>query len=59
MMELDKQDVLNLYLLLSDGDDLPERFNRLLVKLEKEIFVNYTVMEIEKYRLIFNDKGKI
>lgn len=59
MLELNKLEVLNLYLLLSESTDLSEKINSVLMKLEIEVFESYTVREIEDFRSVFNDKGRI
>lgn len=59
MLELNKLEVLNLYFLLSERTDLSEKINSVLMKLEIEVFESYTVREIEGYRSVFNDKGRI
>lgn len=59
MEELEKLEILNLYLFLCDKDNLSELINNVLIKLEKEVFEKYSVVEIEGYRSIFTDKGKV
>lgn len=59
MLNLNKLEVLNLYLLLSTNKTLTDRIDGILVKLENEIFENYTVREIEHFRSVFNEKGRI
>jgi len=59
MLKLDKLEILNLYFLLSESNNISLRINNVLLKLEKEIFENYTVMEIESYKSIYDDKGRI
>lgn len=57
MITLDIDECLNLYFLLCSRDDLSENLNRLLIKIEAELFSRYTVYELENLRLEFNNKG--
>ncbi|MBN2617670.1 MAG: hypothetical protein JXR64_05090 [Spirochaetales bacterium] len=59
MINFDKLEILNLYLFFLDLENIPEPFNVILNKLEKEIYNTYSVLEIENYRKIFKDKGTI
>ncbi len=57
MLKLDIDECLNLYFLLCSRDDLSEILNRLLIKIEAELFSRYTVYELEDLRLKFDNKG--
>lgn len=59
MLNLEKIEVLNLYLFLSGISNLSDNMNDLLIKLEKEIYSTYSVKEMENFKNIFNDKGRI
>lgn len=59
MFELDKKDSLNLYLYLSEKDDLSIVLNNILNELEGSVYELCSVQEIESFRLEFKDKGFI
>lgn len=57
MLEIDNDECLDLYFLLSNDDNLSECLDRLLIKIEAQLFNKYTVMELESLRLKFENKG--
>lgn len=59
MNTLTIEEILNLYLILSDKESLPDKLEKLLIKLEGVVYNNYTVREIEEFRSIFNNKGVV
>lgn len=59
MLKLNKKESLNLYLYLSDKDDLNDELNHILMCLENEIFKVFSVSEIEEIKLEFKAKGKV
>lgn len=59
MLKLTKKESLNLYLYLSDKNNLNDELNNVLMNLENEIFKVFSVNEIEEIKLEFKAKGKV
>lgn len=59
MLKLTKKESLNLYLYLSDKNNLNDELNNVLMSLENEIFKVFSVSEIEEIKLEFKAKGKV
>ena len=59
MLEININESLNLYFMLSENRELSDKNNLFLIRLEKALFTKLSVKEIEDYRLVFKNKGKI
>ncbi|OQY37221.1 MAG: hypothetical protein B6229_08805 [Spirochaetaceae bacterium 4572_7] len=59
MFEIDINESLNLYFMLSEKVELSDKINLFLIRLEKELFAKLSVKEIEDYRVVFKNKGRV
>lgn len=59
MIDLNDLEIINLYLMLSEKEQLLGQLDSAMLKLERYIFERYNVEEIEAYQSTYKSKGKL